>query len=519
MKKSFFACFFLLVTLTSTFAQVKPKNIKVDWGREMKEPSRSTITDLLVGDDGKTFAVRTKASGIFNIKYILEAYNEDLTIIASEELDLEYKGKDMEYEFIIFSNGKLYAFASFDNQKQDKNYLFAQEINQKTLKPQGAIQKVIETDSRSKSNEGKFFHEISTDKSKIAIFAMAAYKKKEKDKFNVAVLDADMNPLWNKDIKLPYTDELYNSEIVRVDNNGNFYMQGVLFQDKAKTKRKGKPNYSYLIHSYRDKGEKVKEYKISLKDRFITDLNFKVSKSDKIICAGFYSDKGTYAVKGTYFIRIDLATGEKEVAKTKAFEDDFLAQFLSDRQIKKGKKELYQYDVDKLILRGDGGAVLLAEQYFVRSRTITRTGTNGTMSSRTVYYYYYNDIIAINIKPDGDVEWLTKIPKRQVTIDDGGYYSSFADMITNEKIYLIFNDNPKNIRIKDSKRIYNFNGKKSVVTLATISKDGSYEKSILLNNRDQEVITRPKVCEQTSKDEMILYGELRKKFRLARVTF
>jgi len=519
MKQSILTLIFLLTTLITLQAQIKPKNVNVKWGPEMKEPARSTITDIIAGDNGQIFTIRIKGSGLFNVKYLIETYNESLRMTSVKDLDLVYHGKELAYEFALYSNEKLYVFASLNNQKTKKNTLFAQELDTKSLQPKGKMTKIIEADSRSKSNDGGFDYEVSKDKSKIAILAFSAYEKKAPDKFNIAVLNQDVNILWNKSIKLPYSDELYNSEIFRVDNEGSCYMQGVLFKDKAKAKRKGKPNYSYLIHSYRDKGETTSQYKVALKDRFITDLNFKINKRGEIVCAGFYSDQGTYTIKGTYLIRINQETGEKEVAKTKEFGKDFLTEVLSDKQIRKGKQELYEYDLDKLILRDDGGAVLLAEQYYVRVSRTNRRSPNGGMITDTRYYYYYNDIIVININPDGSIEWLTKVPKRQVTIDDGGYFSSFADMITGEKIYLIFNDNPKNLGIKDSRRVYAFNGKKSVVTLAAISQDGTYEKSLLFSNKDQAVITRPKVCEQISKDEMLLYGELRKKFRLANVNF
>lgn len=519
MKKSILTLIFLLTTLITLQAQIKPKNVNVKWGPEMKEPARSTITDIIAGDNGQIFTIRTKASGLFNVKYIIETYNESLKMTSVQDIELIHNGKELAYEFALYSNEKLYVFASFNNQKLKKNRLFAQELDTKNLNKKGKMTQIAETDSRSKANDGSFNYEVSKDKSKIAILASAAYEKKAPDKFNAVVLDEDIKILWKKSIKLPYPDELYNYEIFRVDNEGNFYVQGILFKDKAKAKRKGKPNYSYLIHSYRDQGETTNQYKIALKDRFITDLNFKINKRNEIVCAGFYSDKGTYTIKGTYLIRVNQETGEKEIAKTKEFGKDFLTEVLSDKQLRKGKQELYEYDLDKLILRDDGGAVLLAEQYYVRVSRSTRRSSNGAMTTDVRYYYYYNDIIVVNINPDGSIEWLTKVPKRQVTVDDGGYFSSFADMITGEKIYLIFNDNPKNLGIKDSRRVYAFNGRKSVVTLAAISQDGSYEKSLLFSNKDQAVITRPKVCEQISKDEMLLYGELRKKFRLANVSF
>ena len=45
------------------------------------------------------------------------------------------------------------------------------------------------------------------------------------------------------------------------------------------------------------------------------------------------------------------------------------------------------------------------------------------------------------------------------------------------------------------------------------------KKQQLFSNKDAEVITRPKVCEQVGTSEMLMLGEWKKKFKLAKVEF
>lgn len=57
------------------------------------------------------------------------------------------------------------------------------------------------------------------------------------------------------------------------------------------------------------------------------------------------------------------------------------------------------------------------------------------------YYYYYNDILVINIKFIGEIEWVSCIFKWQEIVNDGGYYFFYVMVIVWDCFYFIFNDN------------------------------------------------------------------------------
>jgi hypothetical protein len=91
----------------------------------------------------------------------------------------------------------------------------------------------------------------------------------------------------------------------------------------------------------------------------------------------------------------------------------------------------------------------------------------------------------------------------------------------NDKLYFIFNDNPKNLFYKGDGKLYNFNkGKKeSLVVLVELNMDGKQTREALFSMKDAEVIIRPKVCEQISNTQMILFGQKKKTQRFAKITF
>ena len=245
---------------------------------------------------------------------------------------------------------------------------------------------------------------------------------------------------------------------------------------------------------------------------------------------------------------MDTKTKQVYNKNLKEFDFEFLTEYMSESKKEKARKaeregnekkapELYNYSLDNLILRSDGGALLIAEQYFVYERydyndPFYYGGWYGYRYSRfnrfydpyyrgntqRDVYYNYNDIIIVNIRPNGEIEWTARIPKQQETINDGGYYSSYAYSVVRDKIYFVFNDNARNFD-GESNRIYNYNGRNSVVAMATLSKDGSVVTEPLFSNRDADVIARPMICRQIGKREMMIYGELGRSYRFGKLTF
>ncbi|RME12050.1 MAG: hypothetical protein D6816_01385 [Bacteroidetes bacterium] len=194
--------------------------------------------------------------------------------------------------------------------------------------------------------------------------------------------------------------------------------------------------------------------------------------------------------------------------------------------------ELYNYSLDRLILRSDGGAVLVAEQFYIERETYYRDyyPTYGYYpygyynsyyrNSRDIdYLYNYNDIIVVNIRPDGDLQWTARIPKWQETRNDGGYYSSYAMSIVRDKLYFLFNDDARNFDPKrKGDRIYKYTGNNEMMVLAEMNLQGDVQTYPVISS-DGGVTLRPKMCKQTGLRELLLFGEAKRGFRLGKMIF
>jgi hypothetical protein len=69
--------------------------------------------------------------------------------------------------------------------------------------------------------------------------------------------------------------------------------------------------------------------------------------------------------------------------------------------------------------------------------------------------------------------------------------------------------------------VYEFtkNNRTSVAVLVQIDGDGRQVKEALFNAKDSKLLIRPKVAEQVSDYDMVIYGQKRKTERFGKITF
>ncbi len=531
MKKIFLL---LLMAVCSHFliAQPRPKEVDITWGEKYRASKKTTLSDVVGYDGTGIYAIKHISKGFYGLNsYLaLEHYDNDMNQTRSVEIELKHNRDELSFEFMLQYNGRLYLFSSFKDQKEKQNFLYVQPINTHSLQQEGAPRLIakISYEGEKKKNSGSFDYALSADSTKMLIFYNLPHNKKEKERFGLHVFDQGMKEIWNKEITLPYEEELFDVERCKIDNAGNVHLLGMIYSEKRKVRRKGEVNYKYQVLSYRENGNSLTEYPVEIPDMFLTDMQIAITHHQDIICAGFYSEKGKHSIKGSYFVKVDGKTKAIKQKSIKEFSADFITQHMSERKAEKTKRkiekgkdvEMYEYALDELVIREDGGVILVGEQYYVNVVTFTSPGPNGIMNTRTTTYYNYNDIIVVNINPTGEIEWAQKIPKLQMTREDGGFFSSYSMAVVHDKMFFVFNDNPKNLSPKAGKS-HNFvpGRKESTVVLVALDRDGNQKKSPLFMSGDAAVVIRPKVCEQISENELVVFGQRKKNQRFAKIQF
>ena len=510
-----------LLSYGKCFAQVS----KIDWGPET-EGGKRLYPDRFLGKDNRAIYFIQDTYNPFcpfcpSDHYLQKFDAETMSLIYSKELKMPaVAGKDnrhVRFEELFLLNGKLILFTSFFDKEERTNTAYVQTVGAdgEVINDAKIMDKVQVMD---KAERSEFSFALSSDSTKILEFKndYTSHRKGAKQHFAYKVIDNSLNELWGNDkIELDYNNADFNVKDYVLDKSGNFYMLAEIENEKN-TWFKDRPSYLYKILLIAPQSSEVKEYDVELENKTISDMSFRVNKNQDVIAAGFYSNRGKYAdeIAGTFYVSIDGKTKDEKAKGLKDFDTRFLLNFMSERSAKRGS-ELRQFNIDQIIERADGGAYMVAEQRYVQ----TITTFNGRYST-TDYYYNFNDLIVAGINADGKINWVTMVPKTQVTANDKGPYSGYAMAVTGNTINFIFNDNTRNLAIANPREYKTFSGpKKSTCVLVTIGNNGELTKRPLFSEKEKKIFTRAKIYLQTSANELMMYAERGRKMKLFRVEF
>src|SRR5690606_34453617 len=212
---------------------------------------------------------------------------------------------------------------------------------------------------------------------------------------------------------------------------------------------KGDPNYDIELLRIKANSSNIVSTKLSLKDKFISELALFEGPSSYMTCAGFYN-KGEDAnnASGIMIFKVgaegdiyDLNSHEipLEILNLHAKRRE---QRKNVKEEAKGKAELENLDLTELVVNEDGSIMLIGEQYEVRAHHYS--SSNG--SSSISYTYHYDDLLVTKINADGSFAWMEKLAKTQKGFDGMGGMS-YRHFAGGEYHYLVFLDNVRNLEL------------------------------------------------------------------------
>ncbi|MBD3635892.1 MAG: hypothetical protein HUJ25_01010 [Crocinitomicaceae bacterium] len=522
MKLSFLLVVFcVFLSIPQSFAY------NVEFGEAERSDKRHKIT-MLGNVDGKLYIYKFKAMPLGVEKHTIFQFDPN-SLSSTNEFELDLKSKNLET--ISIFNGKILIFQKERISQDNQARLYYDVYEANTMKK---VKENVELASYEYKrvffgNYESFKVLFSEDESKLAIYYDLPYEKGDAEKFGFKVFDQELNELYgNKETKLPMLDDLMHLGSPYIANDGRFYISALETLEKGFF---GQPkSVSHIIFGVDDQGELV-EHKLDLPNRYIYDYTFSQNSKGELVCTGLYGDKGKSGVSGGFYLRLNSETRELEQDNYREFPDEFITSGWSDRAKKKAKKKkdkgkgspkLYNYDIRAIVTLEDGGAVFVAEQFYI----VITTYRDANGNTRTTYHYYYNDIIVMRLDGKGEFKWHTKIPKYQHSTNDNGYYSSFAFHVGQEKLYFMFNDNIKNFEDGNATggRTYPTSftsNKKNITSLAEINlSDGKFSKNKLFGKADLGTIAVPKIhFSDYNANVLYIYSKKKRMERLGKITF
>jgi hypothetical protein len=520
---SLFLTGFLLIS--SLNAQTLKEEFTIEKSPVFKIDRSDTHSNIIPLEDNSFFAVSAGKRGIRKEVNLL-LFNSNMQLKKENEISLKFGDDKHEFERLLILNDKLCLITSYADRKSKLKKLFLSSINQNTLEvnKDSKVISTIDFSESNKYNSGFFSIHYTADSSKLAIFNLLPYDKKEPLKFTVNVLDLqnDFSSLWEKSFTTSQEAELVNLQKVRVNSLGEVLFLFKMYDDKRVEKVQGKPNFNYEILYVSDNGQSENTFPIQLNDDFIFDIEIAFNKSNNIISSGFYSSKNYGKIKGCYYLLLDRESKAILKESKKEFGIDFLTEFLSERKAKKTQKkkekgkdvELASFQMEDIVTRDDGGIVQVAEQYY--QETYTYTDANGFTHTRVTYHY--NTLIVISISPEGEIEWARKIPKFQASPGGGIPWMSYGLEVVHNKMYFFHIDDAKNLLAENYKDMKGWSlGKRSVLIATELDVEGYKRKDMILDAKVDKTIVLPRNIIKLNKNELLMFAKWDNKARYYKV--
>lgn len=423
----------------------------------------------------------------------------------------EFEGRRVDFMQSNMSEGVEYLFYQSYDPSQDERTLLV-----RTLDSLGNLSepKVLERMESRRRGRGGFAVVFNRDRSKFGVFTNPPYERKQSENFYVRMYGRDLEELWNADIELKYRDDQYAIMDFEVSNDGSVYVLSYYDAHPNQIAFNARDRIYNLIQINGMSGTtEVVDFELELNNVAVHNIGMECDLLDGTMAiSGFYGEKNFLDMDGAIYLSFDQVAGEVVTTSLTPFSSDFVAQFNRIRA-KQGKGIRRDFVFRNFMARPDGGAYVVAEDYEV----VVRTVQTGRGTTTTNYYYYYRDIVVLSIDPNGEIAWYAHIPKRQSSMNDGGYYLGYILLQNEEGLHFVYNDHKKNIKRWGKKQLRPYtNSRNGVLAMVTLTHEAQMQYHVLDGSSRQRFKVAPRSSRTANQGED---GAILLSLRGARIKF
>lgn len=393
---------------------------------------------------------------------------------------------DQQFESIIYIKDKFFLFTSEFNKENEQIQIFCTMLDNEGKKQydRALVHYIL---SEGRTNSPQFGHTLSPDSTKILLYFDPPFERKSTEALSFKCYSHELEMLWEKEILLPYTQDIVQVRSFMLDNASNVYMMSGKNPSKSGNQWQKPQGGRYVVFFYNAKENKLKEYDLSLKDKQVMSVIFQLNKNDEAIIAGYYSNDYKFSAAGTFLFSIGAAGTAVKTASFMPFSKEFLSKLLRTKDVEK-EAALPDFYLDHMVFGSDESILLVGEQYYASEYIIT----DPTTGRQTIEYRYnFDDIIVTKLEPSGRHGWNAKIPKRQYTTSDSKL-CSYQCFETDQGLVFYFNDHSENQQklsaLAEGDASLWSGGKNSVTTRVVLEKTGSFKRETLLSNKEKDAV-------------------------------
>lgn len=429
--------------------------------------------------------------GFRNRKYKVTYYDFDLNEKWSRTF--AKNGEDVQVENIAFGNGELILCYTNINFETDVCTIYAHSLNNKNKLSEKY--KIADVAFSNLSELDKIKILVSHDKSKYA-FIQNEIKKDDTQSLHIVVTNNHFQTPSSSQININYSEKNFYFEGWVLSDKGDFAFVGSNITKEKFTAKKKWVSYMLFVTKFNEpigKEHALNTNNLMLDGPIIT-YDF---KRNDVVVAGFYTERPPGS-SGLFLGKLKLDSDLPTEIKKQSISEGEKAKFQSTQSLESNPYQLLNYTIQKIILRSDGGAVVIAEASYTSEFSYYDYFSQTYI--RRVEYHFEN-AATFSVNADGTIDWSAVLRKTQISTDDYGVYSSFIPVISEDKINFIYNDElDKNNSIK----------------LYSVSNNGQSEEKSITRPEDRILII-PGSGKQVSENEVIVPCWQRKNLILIKI--
>jgi hypothetical protein len=242
--------------------------------------------------------------------------------------------------------------------------------------------------------------------------------------------------------------------------------------------------------------------KTNLSNKLVTDYRFNYDEQNKKL--NLIALYGENFSKTLGIFNFAYPNTDTDIKNSIVFEDSLIKNMTGKKR--KNYKGIPNLIIKDVILRRDGGCILIAEQFFKYEYRMPSSPYNDISIIRNISYFYEN-VMVMSLNPDGRLLWREIFHKSQKSENDEGVYSSFFIMKKSGILRFLYND-----QIQRSSCIYEFN----------INSKGISKRSKIFDNDSQEasdILPEFRNSVQISSNEILTIQKRYNKLRLIKIVY
>jgi len=513
--------------------QLENTNYKIQLGKEKKE--NIILDSVFFSEEGKLFLINEYIPPRVNFgsgKRFLEVIDQNLETRDTFLFDPKVEKAFYFNKLIVTKNNCFLMFIkNIYKNDEDRLEYYYKKFDPKSFSVETTFNKFHEIDGYPLIETA-----MSPDKSKLLFFSYHQVKRKENMKFSVWVFDQNLSLDWEKTYEISFPPSKFILTKKMIDNDGDVFFIGLEgnLAGYALDSRADSKGDKYHLVSCMKKDSIIKLNEINTDKKNVTDIHMSLGSEGHILIGGLYADEGFSDADGAFFVSLDKLTNSKQFEKIHAFENKITDKKITSFLIP-GISDYDYVKVKEFLVHKDGGFYLIAERIAKKTKssgggTYYSNGPGGagvnkqTTGGGSAELYYYNQILIAKIKENGELGWVSIIQKKQeVAASHNIPLASFLTFTANNKLYCLYNEDPKNLLDPESKKSLKIDKYPATsVILAEIDENGIVKKEVLFTTKKGTLMFCPLKSKVINSNELFLYFMKREtynnKFQYCRLT-